>query len=83
MSLALFHEVPAKAIEIFFDEQKQPLFKSTALGKCLGIEEMRDNFKYFSTHYAHARSEVVGTALPDALERAKILMISSLIWMVL
>ena len=31
MSLELFHEVPAGAIEMLFDEQNQPLFKRADL----------------------------------------------------
>ena len=71
MSLALFHEVSAGAIETLFDEQKQPLFKRADLGKYLAIEKIRDNFKDFPSHYARARSEVEGAGLTGALRRAK------------
>ena len=40
MSLELFHEVPAGAIEMLFDTQNQPLFKRADLEKYLGIEDM-------------------------------------------
>ena len=63
MSLALFHEVPAGAIETLSDEQKQPLFKRADLGKYLGIEKIRDNFKDFPLHYACPRSEIEGAGL--------------------
>ena len=58
MSLALFHEVPAGAIETIFDEQNQPLFKRADLGKYLGIRNIRDNFKDFPSHYTRLRSEI-------------------------
>ena len=45
MSLELFHEVPAGAIETLFDEQNQPLIKRADLGKYLGIEDIKHNFK--------------------------------------
>ena len=83
MSLALFHEVPAGAIETLFDEQKQPLFKRAELGKYLGIENIKHDFEDFPSHYALARSDIEGGDLTALLEKQKILMISSLIWMVL
>ena len=83
MSRALFHEVPAGAIETFFDEQKQPLFKRAELGKYLGIENIKHDFKDFPLHYTLARSDIEGRDLTALLEKQKILMISSLIWMVL
>ena len=48
-SLELFHEVPARAIETLFHAQNQPLFKRADLGKYLGIRNIRDNFKEFSS----------------------------------
>ena len=74
MSLALFHEVPAGAIETIFGEQNQSLSKRADLGKYLGIRNIRENFKDFPSHYTHLRSEMEGQKVP---------MISSLIWMVL
>ena len=47
MSLALFHKVPAGAIETLFNEQNQPLFKWNDLRKYLVIKNIRDNFKEF------------------------------------
>ena len=73
MSLELFHEVPAGAIETLFDAQNQPLFKRADLGKYLGIEDIRHNFKEFPSHYNRLRLDLEG----------KIPMIFSLIWMVL
>ena len=58
MSLALFHKVPAGAIETLFDEQKQPLFKRADLGKYLGIVKIRGNFKEFPSHYTRSRSDI-------------------------
>ena len=37
MSLALFHEVSARAIQTVLDEQNQPYFKRANLGKHLGM----------------------------------------------
>ena len=39
MTLELFRKVPTGAIETFFDEEDQPLFKRADLGKYLGIED--------------------------------------------
>ena len=89
MSLELFHKVPAGAIEMIFNEQNQPLFKRADLGKYLGIEDMKHNFKDFPSHCTHPRSEteargqVPPLPLPLSLEGQKVLMISSLVWMVL
>ena len=47
MGLELFHKVPAGANEMLFDEQNQPLFKRADLGKYLGIEDIKINFKTF------------------------------------
>ena len=58
MSLELFHEVPARAIETLFDAQNQPLFKIADLGKYLGIRNIKDNFKEFSSHHARPRPEI-------------------------
>ena len=56
MSLKLFHKVPTGAIETLFDDQNQPLFKRADLGKYLGGEDIRHNFKDFPSHYTHPRS---------------------------
>ena len=71
MSLELFHKVPAGAIGTLFDEQNQPLFKRADLGKYLRIWNIRDNFKEFSSHHAHPRSEIEGVGHTDTLGRAK------------
>ena len=47
MSFELFYKVPAGTIETLFDGQKQPLFKRADLGKYLGIDKIKDNFKDF------------------------------------
>ena len=62
MSLELFQKVPAGAIETLFDDQNQPLFKRGDLGKYLGIEDIRHNFKDFPSHYTRPRSEAGGWA---------------------
>ena len=82
MSLELFHKVPAGAIETLFDEQNQSLFIRADLGKYLGIRNIRDNFKEFSSHHSLPRSETQGVSVTDTLGRGKILMIYSLIWIV-
>ena len=66
MSLELFHEVPAGATETLFDEHNQPLSKSADLGKYLGIEKRKNNFKDFPSHYTRLRSylEVGGQTSP-------------------
>ena len=55
VSLELFHKVPAGAIETFFDEQNQSLFKRADIGKYLGIRNIGDNFKEFPSHYTLLR----------------------------
>ena len=82
MGLELFRKVPAGTIEMHFDEQNQPLFKRADLGRYLGIRNIRDNFKEFLLHHAHPRSEIEGGGVTNNLGREKILMISSLIWIV-
>ena len=51
MSLVLFHEVPAGAIETLFDEQNQSLFKKIYLGKYLGILDIVYNFKQWDWYF--------------------------------
>ena len=82
MSLELFHKVPAVAIETLFDEQNQPLFKRTDLEKYLGIRNIGDNFKEFSSHHVYPRSEIEGVGVTDTLGRAKDPHDTSLIWIV-
>ena len=71
MSLELFHEVPAGAIETLFDEQNQPLFKRADLGKYLDIENIKNNFKDFPLLHTHPRSEIEGHDLTIPLEKTK------------
>ena len=71
MGLELFHEVPAGAIEMLFDDQNQPLFKRADLGKYLGIRNTRDNFKDFPSHYTRLRSEIEGVSSTNSLGRTK------------
>ena len=71
MSLELLHEVPAGVIETLFNEQNQPLFKRSDLGKYLGIRNIRDNFKEFFLHHAHPRSDIEGVRETNALARTK------------
>ena len=44
---ALFHDVPAGATETIYDDQSQSFCERAELGKYLGIENIRDNFKDF------------------------------------
>ena len=67
----MFHEVSAGAIETLFDEQIQPLFKKADLGKYLGIRNIRDNFKEFSSHHARPRSEIEDVVPYDTLGRTE------------
>ena len=71
MSLELFHEVPAGAIETLFDEQNQPLFKRADLGKYLGIENIKNHFKDFPSHYTHFRSNLEGGGQTSSLGKTK------------
>ena len=71
MSLELFHEVPAGAIETLFNDQNQSLFKRDDLGKYLGISNIRDNFKDFPSHYTRLRSEIEGAVRYDTVRRTK------------
>ena len=64
MGLELFHEVPAGAIERLLDEQNQPLFKRADLGKYLGIENKKYNFKDFPSHYTRLRLDLKGGSQP-------------------
>ena len=83
MSLELFHEVPAGAIETLFDDQNQHLFKRADLRKYLGVEDIKHNFKDFPSHCTHPRSEIEAGGQAPPLGGQKIAMISSLIWTVL
>ena len=56
---------------MFFDNQNQPLFKRSDLGKCLGIRQIRDKFKDFSLHHVRSKSEIEGVGMTDPLERTK------------
>ena len=70
MSLELFHKVPAAAIEMLFDNH-QPLFKRADLGKYLGIEDIKHNFKDFPSHYTRPRLDLKGGGLTPSLGRRK------------
>ena len=71
MDLELFHKVPAGAIEMLFDEQNQPSFKRADLRKYLGIEDIKNNFKDFSSHYTCPRSDLKGVGLIPSFGRTK------------
>ena len=71
MSHELFHKVPAGAIETLFDDQNQPLFKRADLGKYLGIEGIRHNFKDFPSHYTRLRSDLEAGVRFSTLGRQK------------
>ena len=62
MGLELFHRVPAGAIEMLFDEQKQSLFKRADLRKYLGIE----NINKISRTFHHI------TLVPDWIKRGEV-----------
>ena len=70
MGLELFQKIPAGVIETLFDDQNQPLLKRSDLGKYLGIRNIRDNFKEFSSHHA-PRSEIEGVSVTDPFGRKK------------
>ena len=71
MSLELFEKVLAGAIETVFDNQSQPLFKRSDLGKYLGIRNIRNNFKEFSLHHARPRSKTEGVGVTYPFDRTK------------
>ena len=71
ISLELFHKVPPGAIEMLFDEQNQPLFKRADLGKYLGVQNVKHNFKDFPSHYTRPRSDLKGGGLSSPLGRQK------------
>ena len=71
ISLELFHKVPPGAIEMLFDEQNQPLFKRAGLGKYLGVQNVKHNFKDFPSHYTRPRSDLKGGGLSSPLGRGK------------
>ena len=57
---------------MLFDEQNQPFLKRGDLGKCLSIEDIRHNFKYFPSHYTRPRLDLKGGRLTPSLGRTKI-----------
>ena len=67
----MFHKVHAGAIETLFDEQNQSLFKTADLGKYLGIEDIKNNFKDFPLHYTRPRSGLEGVGLTPSLRKTK------------
>ena len=71
MSLELFHKVPAGAIETLFDEQNQSLSKRADLENYLVIENIKDNFKDFPSHYTQPRLNLEGEVLNSPRWRAK------------
>ena len=73
MSLELFQKVPAGAIKTVFDDQNQPLFKRSDLGKNLDIRNIRDDFKEFSSDYSRPRSKIEDVCVTYPLGKTKIL----------
>ena len=71
MSLELFQKVPAGAIETLFDDENQPLFRRSELGKYLGIRNIRENFREFLSHHARPRSEIEGVGVTYPLGQTK------------
>ena len=71
MSLELFQKVPAGAIETLFDDENQPLFRRSEIGKYLGIRNIRENFREFLSHHACSRSEIEGVGVTYPLGQTK------------
>ena len=71
MSLELFQKVPAGAIETLFDDENQPLFRRSELGKYLGIRNIRENFREFLSNHACSRSEIEGVGVTYPLGQTK------------
>ena len=70
MSLALFNSVPAGAIETLFDDQNQPWFKRTDLGRYLGIVKVR-NSMHIPSHFMCKREDTKGVLRPVPLGKRK------------
>ena len=70
MSLALFNSVPAGAIETLFDDQNQPWFKHTDLGRYLGIVKVR-NSMHIPLHFMCKREDMKGVLRPVPLGKRK------------
>ena len=71
MSLELFRKVLAGAIETLFDYQNPSLFKRADLGKYLGIEDIKHNFKDFPSHYTHPRLDIEAVGHTPSLGKIK------------
>ena len=71
MSLELFHKVPAGATETLFDEKNQSLSKRADLENYLVIENIKHNFKDFSSHYTQPRLNLEGEVLNSPRWRAR------------
>ena len=74
MSLAIFQAVPAGAIETSFDGENKPWFKRADLGRYLGIQKIKDNFKDFPSHFMCKRQDMEGAGRDSSLGRGEILM---------
>ena len=61
----------ARVIEILFGDQNQSLFKRDDLGKYLGIEDIRHNFKDFPSHYTHPSSGLEAGSPTPAFRKTK------------
>ena len=71
MGLELFHKVPAGAIETLFNDQDQLFFQKADLGNYLGIEDIKNNFKDFSSQYTRPRLDLKGVGLTPSIGRTK------------
>ena len=61
--------MPAGAIETLFDDQNQSLFKRADLGKYLGIEDIKQNFKDFP--HTLLRLDLEARGLAPSLRKTK------------
>ena len=57
--LVLSEAVPAGAIETLFDDQNQPWFKRTDLGRYLGLVKVK-NSMHISSHFMCKRQDIKG-----------------------
>ena len=66
MSIALFNAVPAGAIETLYDDEDQPWFKRSDVGRYLKIADIGRNFKELNGDI-RTRQEILGPggALPQ------------------
>ena len=54
-----------------FNDQNQPFFQKADLGNSLGIKDVKNNFKDFSSQYTRSRLDLKGVGLTPSIGRTK------------